>query len=172
MPLLLSHILPLLQRGVFPMGDSPPQTFPTWVLTNCSRVDLYPGVQSFRNRLFQHGPPTRSQVLPVNLSSVDSCLHGSTGPARSTGCPWGHSLLWISTGLWSSMGCRWRSVPLWTSMGCSGTTCLTMVLSTGCRGICAPAPGGPPPPPPSSLILVPAELFLSHVLTPLFSSCN
>ncbi|KAM9590855.1 uncharacterized protein ACIBXB_005903 [Morphnus guianensis] len=55
-------------------------------------------------------------------------------------------------------------------MGCRGTACLTMVFTTGCRGISAPAPGAPPPPP-SSLILVSAGLFLLHVLTPL-SGCH
>jgi len=45
-----------------------------------------------------------------------------------------------------------------------------MVCSTGYRGISTPAPGAPPLPP-SSLILVSAELFLSHILTPLSSCC-
>ena len=53
-------------------------------------------------------------------------------------------------------------------MGCRKTACFTMIISTGCRAISAPAPGAPPPPP-SSLTLVSAELFLSHILTPLFS---
>jgi len=84
----------------------------------------------------------------------------------------GHSLLWASTrsSMGSSVGCRWISAPPWTSMGYRGTTCLTMVFSRGCRGISALAPGAPPPSP-SLLTLVSAELFLSHILTPL-SCCK
>jgi len=62
---------------------------------------------------------------------------------------------------------EWTSGPLWTSMGFKGSACLTMVFSTGCRGISAPAPGAPPPSP-SALTLVSAELLLSHCVTPLF----
>ena len=36
-------------------------------LTNCSSVGAFHRVQSFRNRLLQHGSPTGSQVLPANL---------------------------------------------------------------------------------------------------------
>ena len=71
----------------------------------------------------------------------------------------------------SSTGCRWMSAPPWTSMGCRGTACLTVVFIVGCKGISAPAPGAPPPPP-SSLTLVSAELFLVHILTPLFGCCK
>ena len=65
----------------------------------------------------------------------------------------------------SSLGCRWISAPLWTPMVCRGTACLTMVCSTGCRGISVLAPGAPPPPP-SALTLASAELHASHSLTP------
>jgi len=58
----------------------------------------------------------------------------------------------------SSLGCRWVSAPPWTSMGCKGTTYLTMVFSTGCRGISAPTPRAPPPLP-SSSTLVSARVF-------------
>jgi len=135
---------------------------------NCSSVGLFHGVQS-RKRLRQH---RGSQVPPANLLQVGSSLHGSSGPARSLlqhGLPTGSQRpLGTSTcsSVWSSMACRWTSAPLWTSMGCGGTACLTMVFSTGSRGISAPAPGAPRPPP-SSLTLVSAELFLSDVLTPL-----
>ena len=93
------------------------------------------------------------------------------GTCSSVGSPQGHSLLWASpcSSVGSSLGCRWRSAPLWTSMGCRGTACLTMVFSSGCRGTSAPAPGAPPHLP-SALTLVPAGLFLSHILTPL-SGC-
>ncbi|KAM9590844.1 uncharacterized protein ACIBXB_005893 [Morphnus guianensis] len=142
--------------------------------TNCSSMGPFHGVQSFRSTLLQHGSPTGSQVLPENL------LHGllSTDPqvlpgaCSSAGFPRGHSLLWEPTcsGVGSSTGCRWISAPPRTSMDCRGTACLTMVFTTGCRGISALAPGAPPPPP-SSLTLVSAGLFLLHVLTPL-SGCH
>ena len=35
--------------------------------TKCSSKGPFHGVQSFRSRLLQHGPPTRSQALPENL---------------------------------------------------------------------------------------------------------
>jgi len=99
----------------------------------------------------------------------------STGPGRSllqhgllTGSqlPSGIHLLWPEV---PSTDYRWRSAPLWTSMDCRGTTCLTMVFITGCKGrLSAPASQAPPPPP-SSLTLMSAELFLSLCLTPLSS---
>uniref|UniRef100_A0A8V5FWL0 Uncharacterized protein n=1 Tax=Melopsittacus undulatus TaxID=13146 RepID=A0A8V5FWL0_MELUD len=52
-----------------------------------------------------------------------------------------------------SMGYRGISAPPWTSIGC--------------RGVFALVPGAPPLLLASSLILVPAELFLLHLLTPL-----
>ena len=90
------------------------------------------------------------------------------GACSSAAFPWGHSFFQASTcsSVGSSMGCRWISAPPWTSMGCRGTACLTMVFTMDCRGISAPAPGAPPPSP-SSLTLVSAELFRSHILTPL-----
>jgi len=66
----------------------------------------------------------------------------------------------------SSIGCRWICAPPWTSMGCRGTVYLSIVFSTGCRGISTLVPGAPPPPP-SSLTLVSAGLLLSHILSPL-----
>ena len=155
----------LLQR-VLPMGYSSSRTAPAWVPSmgcspsgaDCSSV----------------GPPRGHKPCQQTCFGVGSSLHGTTGPqvlpgaCSSTGFPRGHSLLWASTcsGVGSSTGCRWISAPPWTSMGCRGTACLTMVFPMGCRGISAPAPGAPPPPP-SSLTLVSAELFLSHLLTPL-----
>jgi len=86
------------------------------------------------------------------------------GPCSSVGSPWDHSLLRASTcsSVGSSTGWRWISAPPWTSMDCRGTAYLTIVLSTGCREICAPAPGACPPL--SSLTLVSAQLFFSHSL--------
>ena len=112
-----------------------------------------------------------TQILPANLLQCGLLsLHGSTGPARTcsrVGSPRSNSLLQASTcsSVGYSMGCRWVSAPLWILMGCRGTACLTTVISTGCRGTSDLAPGAPPPPP-SSLTLMPAELFLSDILTP------
>ena len=122
------------------------------------------------------GPPQGHKSCQQTCSNVGSSLHGATGPARSLlqrGLPTGSQPpldTSFCSGVGSSTGCRWISAPPWTSMGCKGTACLTMVFTTGCRGISAPAPGAPPPPP-SSLTLVSAELFLSHILSPL-SGCN
>lgn len=49
---------------------------------------------------------------------------------------------------------------------CGPGTATTM----GWGGISAPAPKTPPPPP--SLSCTAAEVFLSHILTPLFPDCN
>jgi len=67
------HTPTLLQQGVPPTGNSPPQTPPMWVLsTGCSPPRTAPewvpcGVQLFRNRLLQSGCPTGSQALSANL---------------------------------------------------------------------------------------------------------
>ena len=99
------------------------------------------------------------------------CSPSGTG-CSSMGFPRGHSLPWASTcsRVGSSLGCRWISAPPWTSMDYRWTACLTMVFTTGCRGISAPVPGASPPPP-ASQTLGSAGLFLSHVLTPL-SGCH
>jgi len=69
---------------------------------------------------------------------------------------------------WAAGGYLLHHGPPWAA---GVTICLTVVFSTGCRGISAPVPGAPPPPS-SSLTLVSAELFLSHILTPFFDcSC-
>jgi len=99
-----------------------------------------------------------------------------TGPDRTL-------LLWrISTscsllrdtstcsGVGSSTGCRWISVPPWTSIGCSSTIHITVVFTRGCRVTSAPGTGALPPLP-SSLTSASAKLILSHILTPLSSSC-
>jgi len=141
---------------------------------NCPSVGPFHRVQSFRNRLLQRGSPTGSQALRANLlqrgllspRGQRSCqepasaqaLHGVTASFSHPPAP-------VLAPLFT--GCRWISAPPWTAMGCRGTACLTMVFITGCRGISAPEPGAPPPSP-ASLTLVSAELFLSHILTPLF----
>lgn len=126
------HTLLLLQHGVPPTGDSPPQNSPVWVLPmGCS---------------FSLTAPAWVTSIGCSPSGTD-CL--SVGPPRghkscqqtcsSVGFPWGHSLLWASTcpSVESSMGCRWVSAPLWTSMDCMGTASFTMVCTTGCRGTSA-----------------------------------
>lgn len=63
--------------------------------TNCCSMALFLEVQSFRNRLLQCATPMGSQALVGDLSSVDSALPRSTGPARSLS----HGLT-ASFGLW------------------------------------------------------------------------
>ena len=176
------HTLPLPQRGVPPMGDSPLQTAPKWILpmgcsSSVTALALVPawGAVSQEQAAPAWVPlrvtsPARKPVLGwAPLPTGPQVLPGA---CSSAGSPWGHSLLQTSTcsGTGSSMCCRWTSAPRWTSMGCRGTACLTMVFITGCRAITVPAPGASPPPP-SSLTLVSAELFPSHILTPL-SPCR
>jgi len=99
--------------------------------------------------------------------------HVLAGSCSSVGLPTGSQLPsgihLLRRGV-PSMGYRWISAPPWNSMDCRGTTCLTMVFITSCKGrLSAPTFRAPPPPPPSSLTWVSAELFLSHSLTPLSS---
>ena len=98
--------------------------------------------------LLQHGSFPWGAGLQEQTAPAWAPL--SIGPARScssTGFPWGHSLLWASTcpGEGSSTDCKWISAPPCTSLGCRGTACLTMVFTTGCRGISALVRGAPPP---------------------------
>ena len=134
------------------MGCSSSQTAPAWVPY---------GVTSPARKPAPAWAPlsTGPQVLPGACSSVGFPMESWPSLGVST-----------CSGVGSSRGYRWASFPPWTSLGCRGTACLTMVFTTGCRGISAPAPGASPPPP-SSLTLGSAGLFLSHVLTPL-SGCS
>ena len=118
--------------------------------TNCSSVGPFHRVQPFRNRLLQCGSSMGSRVLPANLLQHGLLSMGPQvlpGACSSLGSPQGHSLLWASTcaGVGSSTGCRRISATPLPSMGCRGTACLTMVFTTGCRGISALVPGAPPP---------------------------
>ncbi|KAK4826739.1 LOW QUALITY PROTEIN: hypothetical protein QYF61_010992 [Mycteria americana] len=135
--------------------------------TNCSSMGPFHEVQSFRKGLLQRGSPKGHKPYQQRCSSIGSSLHGSTGPARSLlqrGLPTGSQPLsgtCTCSSVGSSMGCRWIPAPPLTSMGCRGTACLTMVFTTGCRGISAPAPGAPPPP---SLALMKAfEVFFKYI---------
>jgi len=109
------------------------------LLMNYSSLGHFPGVQSFRNRLFQLGSPTGSQVLPANLLQHGLlALHESTGPSRlQCGLSMGSQPPLDAptyAGVGFSTGCGWICAPAWTSMGCRGTAYLTMVIFTGCRG--------------------------------------
>ena len=150
----------LLQHESFPQAA---------VLHGMLQCGSLPWGAVFRNRLLQRGSPTGSQVLPLN-----QLQRGFFSPQGHRSCqerrlptvsqpPLGAS---TCSRMESSMGWRWIAAPLLTSMGCWGTACLTMVVSTGFRGISAQAPGAPLSHR-SSLTLVSAELFLSHLLTPL-----
>jgi len=132
---------------VLSMGRSCSRTAQVWVdSTGCSPSGT--GCSSI-------GPPRGRKSCQETCSSVGSSL--SMGPqvlpggCSSAGSPAGHSLLRASicSGVGFSMGCRWISAAPWTSMGYRGTTCLTMIFSTGCKGISAPVPGAPPSPPSS-----------------------
>jgi len=114
------------------MGCSSSRTAPVWVpSTGCSPSGT--GCSSM-------GPPWHHKPCQQTFSSRGSSLHGSAGPGRSllqrglsmgSQLPSGIHLLQHGV---PSMGCRWRSAPPCTSMGCRGTTCLTMVLITSCKG--------------------------------------
>jgi len=106
---------------------------------NCPSMGPSHGVQSFRNRLLQRRSPTGSQALPANLlrpQLLSPRVHRSwqePAPARAP------------HGVTASF--RHPPAPAWTSMGCRGTTCLTMVFRTSCKGrLSAPASRAPPPP--------------------------
>ena len=93
--------------------------------TNCSSVDPFHSVQSFRNRLLCSGYLHRvtspaSKPAPawalLSMSPAKSLLQnrfptGSRSPLDT--CTFSR--------VESSRGCRWISAPLWTPMGCRGT---------------------------------------------------
>lgn len=124
------------------------------VFTNCFSKGPFYGGQFFRNRLLQCSSPMGHKSCQ-ELAAVWAPL--STGLQILPGASKGHSLLWTyaSAPLWPPL---WVSAPLLTSK--------TRVFMMGCRGMSALRPGVPPPLP-SSLVLVSAELFPSHILTPL-----
>jgi len=141
------HTLLLLQCEVPLAGDSSPQTSPTWVLpTGCSSSQTAPvwvpstGCSPSGTGCSSLGPPRGHKSCQQTCSGVGSSLHGSAGPASSllqrrlpTGSQLPSGIHPLRHGV-PSTGCRWISAPPWTSMGCRGTTCLTMVFITGCKG--------------------------------------
>lgn len=129
---------------------------------NCSCLDPFQRVQSFRSRLLQHGP------------------HGATGPDKtlllhglSRGLQrvfWPIHLLWH--GVFHKLQ-RCVPAPLCTSSGgtaCRATACLNIVFTRGSRGgrgsrISALVPAAPHSPP-SSLTLLPSQFFHSPIFSP------
>jgi len=89
------------------------------------------------------GHPWGHKPCQLICSGMGSSLHRSTGPGRSLlqrGLPMSSQppsgIHMLRRGV-PSTGYRWRSAPPWTSMDCSGTTCLTMVCITSCKGRCS-----------------------------------
>jgi len=112
-----------------------------------------------------------SKPAPVwaSLSTDPQVLAGA---CCSTVSPWGHSFLQASdcsgvgTFPWATGGYVLHHELPWTT---GGQPAFPMVFITSCKGRVHAPTFQAPPPPPSSLILVSAELFLSHRLTPLSS---
>jgi len=142
------------------MGDSSPQTSPTWVLPmGCSSSRTAPawlpptGCSPSGTGCSSVGPPWGHKFCQQTCSSMGFSLHGSTGPGRcllQRGLPTGSQppsdIHLLHCGV-PSMGYRWRSAPSWTSMGCRGTACLTMVFIMSCKGKLSALVSRAPPPP-------------------------
>lgn len=168
----------LVPHGVPARGDTILQSeyFPRPLFTNCSSMDHHLGVQSFRNRILQHGSPTAPQFLTANL-----LLHGLLWPWVYKSCQntapvqafcgftasFGHPpALTLSPSVAadnSQVHCRRPCA--------AGTQLLHHGLHHGLQRISPLMTGIPPPPPPPALTWVSAELFLSHILSPFFG-CN
>jgi len=140
--------------------------------TNCPSVGPSHGVQSFRNRLLQHGSPTGSQVLPANLIW---CVLLFPWVCRSWQGPAPVQAPHEVTAFF-----RHLPAPAWGPFHRLQVDICSTVDLHGLQGDILPHHGihhelqgktlesrAPPPPPPSSLTLVSAELFLLHHLTPL-----
>jgi len=157
------HALPLLQRGVPPMGDSPLRTAPAWVpSTGCSPSGT--GCSSV-------GPPQGHKFCQQTCSGMGFSLHGATGPGRSL---LQHGLSMESQPpsgilLLKRKVFHGLQVEICSTMdlhGLQGQNLPHHGLLHGLRG--NPAPGALPPPP-SSLTLVSAVLVLPRILTRLLS---
>lgn len=104
----------------------------------------------------------------MGCSSVGSFLHSTTGPARSLSQDRLHvgpqpppGIHMLQCGLFQ--GLQVDVSPPWMSMGCRATAASHHRL----QGSLSSGSSFPP-----SFASVPAKLFLSHILTPLFSVCN
>jgi len=104
------------------------------------------GLQFFTN-CSSVGPLRGQKPCQQTCSSVGSCPHMSTGPARSllqhrlpTGSQPPSGIHLLQHGILPGL-----QVEICSTTDCRGTACLTMAFITGCRGISALAPGAPPP---------------------------
>jgi len=140
------------------------------LFTNCPSMGPFHGVQSFRNRLLQHGSPRGHKPCHQTCSSVGSSLHGSAGPGRS--------LLQRGAPHRATASFRHPPAPVWGPFhGLQVEICSTVDLQglqgdslphhglhhglqgkTLCSGVWRTSS------PPS--LLTSAGLFLTHILTP------
>lgn len=158
--------LVLLQCVVPPTRDSPPWTFPTWVLLKgCS----------FSSQTAPAWIPSRwCSVSGANCCSVGP--HGATGSDKTLflhGFPQSYSILQVDppAPAWSLHKLQLdtcSAVDILRGATCRGRDCLIIVFARGSRGsrISALVSAGPHSPT-SSLTLLSAEFFHSHIFIPL-----
>jgi len=118
--------------------------------TNCSSMDSFHGVQSFRNRLLQCGSPTGPQALPAILlwcELLSPWVRRSWQEPAPVQAPHGVTASFRLQHGVHSTGCRWISAPPWTSMDYRGTACLTTVFITSSKGRLSALTSQAPPPP-------------------------
>jgi len=154
----------LLQRESFPQAAA---------LHKLPQRGSFPWGAAFRNRLLQHGSPTRSQALPANLwcgllspqvcrswqeSAPARAPHGVTASFRHPPALVQGPFHGLQVDICSTVdlhGLQGNKLP---HHGLSSRTAREDSLLRCLKHLL---------PPPSSLTLVSAELFLSHFLTPL-----